>query len=44
MIKSELILRLAEQNPHLYNRDIAKAVNAIFIEAAVVSLSPSFGR
>ncbi len=37
MIKSELILRVAEQNPHLYNKDIAKIVDAIFgeIEAAL---------
>ena len=29
MIKSELVQRLAEQNPHLYPRDIEKIVNAI---------------
>jgi integration host factor subunit beta len=29
MIKSELVQRLAEQNPHLYLRDIEKIVNAI---------------
>ena len=29
MIKSELIQRLAEQNPHLYQRDVEKIVNAI---------------
>lgn len=29
MIKSELVLRLAEQNPHLYQRDIENIVNAI---------------
>jgi integration host factor subunit beta len=29
MIKSELVQRLAEQNPHLYSRDIEKIVNAI---------------
>ena len=29
MIKSELVLKLAEQNPHLYQRDIEKIVNAI---------------
>ena len=29
MIKSELVLKLAEQNPHLYQRDIEKVVNAI---------------
>ena len=38
MIKSELVLRVAEQNPHLYNKDAEKVVNAIFdeIEAALV--------
>jgi integration host factor beta subunit len=29
MIKSELIERIAEQNPHLYQRDVEKIVNAI---------------
>jgi integration host factor subunit beta len=29
MIKSELVQRLCEQNPHLYQRDIEKLVNAI---------------
>ena len=32
MIKSELIKRIASQNPHLYERDIEKVVNAIFGE------------
>jgi len=32
MIKSELIKRIASQNPHLYQRDIEKVVNAIFDE------------
>ena len=38
MIKSELILRVGAQNPHLYNRDVEKVVNTIFdeIEAALV--------
>jgi len=38
MIKSELILRIAAQNSHLYNRDLEKVVNSIFgeIEAALV--------
>ena len=38
MIKSELILRVAAQNQHLYNRDVEKVVNTIFdeIEAALV--------
>src|SRR3954471_5943336 len=29
MIKSELVLRIAEQNPHLYERDCEAVVNAI---------------
>ena len=29
MIKSELILRLVEQNPHLYARDVEAVVNTI---------------
>jgi integration host factor subunit beta len=29
MIKSELVQKLCEQNPHLYQRDIEKVVNAI---------------
>jgi integration host factor subunit beta len=29
MLKSELIERIAEQNPHLYERDVEKIVNAI---------------
>jgi integration host factor subunit beta len=32
MIKSELIRRICSQNPHLYERDIEKVVNAIFDE------------
>jgi integration host factor subunit beta len=30
MIKSELISRIAEQNPRLFARDVEKAVNAVF--------------
>src|SRR4051795_7534560 len=29
MIKSELVLKIAEQNPHLYQRDVENIVNAI---------------
>ena len=29
MLKSELIERIAEQNPHLYRRDVETIVNAI---------------
>ena len=32
MTKSELILRLAEKNPHLYPRDVERIVTAIFDE------------
>jgi integration host factor subunit beta len=30
MIKSQLVKRIAAQNPHLFERDIEKVVNAIF--------------
>ena len=30
MTKSELILRLAEKNPHLFQRDIERIVNTVF--------------
>ena len=29
MLKSELVIKLAEQNPHLYQRDIEHVVNSI---------------
>ena len=32
MTKSELILRLAERNPHLYERDVERIVATIFDE------------
>ena len=32
MVKSELIARLAEKNPHLYQRDIERIVSIIFEE------------
>ncbi len=32
MIKSELITRLAEKNPHLYQRDVERIVGTIFDE------------
>ena len=32
MIKSELIKRISSQNPHLFERDIDKVVNAILNE------------
>ena len=37
MIKSELVLRIADQNPHLYVRDVERLVDAILdeIEAAL---------
>ena len=32
MIKSELVVRLAQANPHLYQRDVECIVNTIFDE------------
>ena len=32
MTKSELILRIAEQNPHLYQRDVERIVSTVFDE------------
>ncbi len=32
MIKSELVLKIAERNPHLYQRDVENIVNAILGE------------
>ncbi len=32
MIKSELIAHLAQQNPHLYHRDVERIVTTIFEE------------
>src|SRR6516165_6843959 len=37
MLKSELIKRISSQNPHLYDRDIEKVVNAI-LDAMVEAL------
>lgn len=34
MIKSELVQRLADQNPHLYHRDVEAIVNAILDEVS----------
>jgi integration host factor subunit beta len=34
MTKSELILRLAERNPHLYQRDVERIVSTVFEEIA----------
>jgi integration host factor subunit beta len=34
MTKSELIQRLSERNPHLYQRDVERIVTAIFDEIA----------
>lgn len=34
MTKSELILRLAELNPHLYQRDVERIVSTVFDEIA----------
>ena len=32
MIKSELVQRMAERNPHLYQRDVERIVNTVFDE------------
>jgi integration host factor subunit beta len=32
MIRSELIQKLADENPHLYQRDVERIVNAVFEE------------
>jgi len=32
MTRSELILKISQKNPHLFNRDIEEVVNAIFAE------------
>jgi integration host factor subunit beta len=34
MIKSELVTRLAEANPHLYQRDVERIVSTVFEEIA----------
>ena len=34
MIKSELIARLAEANPHLYQRDVERIVSTVFEEVS----------
>jgi len=34
MIKSELVHRVSDQNPHLYQRDVENVVNAILGEIA----------
>ena len=34
MIKSELVQKLAEENPHLFTRDIERIVNTLFDEIA----------
>lgn len=32
MIKSELIQRISEENPHLYQRDVERIINTVFGE------------
>ncbi len=32
MIKSELIQRIAQENPHLYQRDVERIINTVFNE------------
>jgi integration host factor subunit beta len=38
MIKSKLVQRIVEQNPHLYQRDVEKIVNAI-LDQIVIALA-----
>ncbi len=38
MIKSELVTRISERNPHLYQRDVEHIVNAV-LEEVVSALS-----
>ncbi|HSG94971.1 MAG TPA: integration host factor subunit beta [Afifellaceae bacterium] len=38
MIKSELVAKIAERNPHLYQRDVEHVVNAV-LEEVVSALS-----
>ena len=42
MIKSELVAKISERNPHLYQRDVAHVVNAVLEE--VVSALPCGNR
>jgi integration host factor subunit beta len=32
MIKSELVQKIADKNPHLYHRDVERIVNRVFDE------------
>jgi integration host factor subunit beta len=38
MIKSELVERIADQNPHLYRRDVESIVNAI-LDAIIAAMA-----
>ena len=39
MLKSQLVVRLAAQNPHLYYKDVEKVVDVIFDEVAAALAS-----
>ena len=41
MIKSELVQKLTEENPHLYQRDVERLVDTIFSE---ITLALTEGR
>ena len=43
MIKSELVQRIAEHNPHLYQRDVENIVNAI-LDEIVAALARGRGQ
>ena len=47
MIRSELIQKIADENPHLYQRDVERIVNTIFeeiIEAMAPPPHKTYGR
>ena len=41
MIKSQLVQKIADENPHLYQRDVERIVSTIFEE---ITLALSSGR
>ena len=42
MIRSELVQKIADENPHLYHRDVERIVNAIF-EEIVAAIGVAIG-
>ena len=43
MIKSELVQRIASQNPHLYQRDVENIINAILNEVTAAMAARASG-